>query len=164
MREPDLSGVAKAWRIENTPELRARHVKEFGYEGSGLDTWLVNGPYHPFWSWWHVGVISLGDIEGAPPAAKQYPGAEYEFAIFSLDGEPDVDAVERGDLDNRGFTFLSPPDVLFQFGGVTDEQAIEISEKAVRAIVEGASCDSDFRSWWEATLTKTVEHYRRGHG
>lgn len=162
MREPDLAGVARAWRISEDPRVQERHIREFGHEHTGLQTWLINGPYHPFWSWWHVGVISLRDFEGMPPAQKQYPAAEFEFAIYSLDGTPDIEAIERGDLDNRGFKFLSPPDVVFHFDGVNDRQAVEICDAAVQLIVRGQSCDSDFRRFWDGSLRATVEHYKKG--
>lgn len=161
--EPDLGGIARAWRIDATEAVRKAHVDEWGYADSSISTWIVNGPYHPFWSWWHVGVISLKDVPGAPPANKQYPEAEYEFAIYSLQGTPNVQALRDGDLANRGFeSFLTPADVTFHFDGVTDEQAREICDAAVRAIIAGQSCDSDFRQWWLNSLAETVEHYKAG--
>ena len=161
-RPPDLQGVARAWRLNVSEAVREAHRKEWGHDDAGIVTWMVNGPYHPFWSWWHVGVISLADIPGVPPANKQYPEAEYEFAVYSCEGNPNIAAVEAGDLKNRGFKLLQPPDVVFHFHGVTDEQAAEIGESAVKTIVQGQSCDSDFREWWMGSLATTVEHYVLG--
>jgi hypothetical protein len=169
VRPPDLSGPARAWLIDDSKS-REAHVREWGYEAGSLVTWIVNGPYHPLWSWWHVGVIHLRDIPGAPPANKQYPEAEYEFAIYSLDPSgkdgrpkaPDIDLIEAGET-KRGFPgFLSPPDVQFHFHRVTDEQAIKICNRAVEHIVGGRSCDSDYREWWKAALAGTVEHFVLG--
>jgi hypothetical protein len=168
LRKPDRSGIARAWKIEQSPELRATHEREFGFPDAGLSTWIVNGPYHPLWSWWHVGVIHLRDMPSAPPAQKQYPEAEYEFAIYSLNpdgrngGTPDIDKLEAGDAEGGMPGFLSPPDVQFHFHGVTDEQAAKICDLAVEQIVAGRSCDSDFRGHWKSMLARTVEHYVLG--
>lgn len=170
MRDPDFAGVARAWRLKKSPEMEQAHVDSFGHESSSLADWVVNGSYHPFWSWWYIAVIHLRDIPNAPPANKQYPEAEYEFMILSLDPRPearnggkvDVDKIEQGDIEGGLPGFLSPPDVVFQFHGVTDEQAIKVGEAAIRAIVNGHSCDSDFREWWKVSLSKTVEHFVLG--
>src|SRR6266576_2963254 len=90
MRKPDLQSISvKAWQININEKLQKAHTKEFGYPSTGIDTWLVNGAFHPFWSWWHIGVISLKDFPGMPPAHKKYPEAEYEFSIFALNPDPD---------------------------------------------------------------------------
>lgn len=162
MREPDKSGVAQAWLLEETPEVQEAHIKNWGYPSTSVRHWFVQGPYHPFWHWWQVGVIDLADHPGMPPAHKQYPEAEYEFAIFSLQGEVDIDALESGDIENRGFKVLQPADVVFHFHKVTREQAAEICDAAVTMIVKGQSCDSDFREWWKGALANTVEHYVLG--
>jgi hypothetical protein len=128
----------------------------------------VHGPYHPLWSWWQVSVITLEDVPGFPPANKQYPEAQWEFSVTSLNAGPgcdrktvDIDAIERGD---RKATpgFLTPQDVVVQFHAVTRDQAAQVCEHAVDAIVAGQSCDSDHRQWWQGAVTKTVEHYVLG--
>ena len=163
MREPDLKGVARAWHIRETPEMHAAHKKSFGYEDSGVDNWVINGPYHPWWSWWYVAVISLRQVEGAPPANKHYPEAEYEFIIISLQKPTDIEMLEAGKIEEMGgLGFLTPADVVFQFHGLTDEQAKTLCESAVRAIVAGQSCDQDYRSWWETMLARTVDHLKQG--
>jgi hypothetical protein len=171
LRPPDKSGVARAWRVERTVEMEANHMTEFGYPPVQVGpTWLVNGPYHPLWSWWYVSCISLRDVPGVPPANKRYPEAEYELIVFSLNPDPkpprpkvpDLDALAAGDATRGLPGFLHPPDVVFQFHGVSEQQAEQILELAVDRIVAGQSCDSDFRSWWTAALESTVEHYRNG--
>jgi hypothetical protein len=163
VREPDLAGIAKAWKIKMTQEMIDAHIKEWGYPHTGIATWYVNGPDHPFWNWWLISVISLKDILGVPPAQKKYPEAEYEYTCYSLKGTPNIDAIDKGDYDNRGFeNILEPSDVQFHFHGVTDKQAEEICDAAVFAIVQGQSCDSDFRNWWEQMLINTVTHYKLG--
>lgn len=163
VRDPDKTGVAKAWKIEPTDEAIRQHVESWGHAPTPVRTWYVNGPYHPLWSWWMVGVISLADVPGVPPAIKQYPEAEYEFTIYSLSGVPNIEALDRGDLANRGFdAILQPADVTFHFHGVNDRQAAEICDAAVAAICAGQSCDRDFREWWKGALTSTVTHYALG--
>lgn len=163
MREPDKSGVAKAWLINPNVKSINAHIKKFGYPPTGLRTWFINGPFHPFWSWWIVSVISLKDVPGVPPANKQYPEAEYEYTCYSLDGVPNIDELDKGNLKKRGFkSILQPADVQFHFHNVTDEQAIEICDAAVSHIVAGQSCDSDYRQYWKAMLARTVEHYVLG--
>lgn len=160
MRPPDKSGVARAWLIEVSDEVIEAHIKEWGFTHTTLRQWYINGPYHPLWEWWVVSVISLKDVEGVPPAHKQYPEAEYEFTIWSLDGVPNIDTCDRGDLENRGFkSYLHPADVTFHFHKVTDEQAKQICDGAVDLIVRGQSCDSDYRQFWLNALARTVEHF-----
>lgn len=165
---PDLeTELVRAWRVY--PIARdvqdAAHVKEWGHEHTGLTTWLVNGPYHPWWSWWHVSVIHLGDLPGIPPAVLRYPEAEYEFSIYSIDSPPrglvtpDVGRIRGGDPTARGL-FLHPADVEYQFHGVTDAQAVEVCDQAVSAIVTGRSCDRDYRRWWGDFVGLLVEQKR----
>lgn len=166
MRDPDFEGVARVWRIRHQAEMETAHADSWGYVSSSLADYIINGPYHPLWSWWYLGLIHLRPIEGAPPAIKQYPEAEYELMCMSLnpDGEPgrpkvpNLDKIEAGDMKGGLPGFLTPADFAVQFHGVTDEQAREVAEHAARAIARGVSCDSDFRSWWKRAIPNTVEH------
>lgn len=163
MRAPDQAGIARAWRVKHPdPPVEPAHQ-------AGVATWLVNGPYHPLWSWWMLSIVSLRDIPGVPPATKHYPEAQYEFLIISIDpnvGVPDLEAIESGDdwaVEKDGQRkFLSPVDVVVQFDGVDDAGALRVGETAIRAIVAGHSTDSAFRSWWERAIRATVDHERTG--
>lgn len=145
-RTPDLQNAAQAWHVEITEAAAEAHRREFGYDHTGIDQWVIHGPYHPHWSWWYVAAISLADVPGVPPANKQFPGAEHEISFWSLDGTPNVEALENGDAENHGFTFLHPADVTFQFEGLTAQQVASLTNAAVRLITDGQSCDSDLRS------------------
>lgn len=161
--DPDKKGVASAWLMPYTKESNKQHVEEWGYEHTGIRTWFVHGPYHPFWNWWLVSIISLKDIEGIPKANKMYPEAENEFTIYSLEGEVNIEAIIVGDLKNRGFkSVLQPADVTFHYHGLTTEQSEQLCDTAVEVIVNGQSCDSDFRTWWLEMLARTVKHYQEG--
>jgi hypothetical protein len=60
--------------------------------------------------------------------------------------------------------FLSPIDLCHQFIVKDDEQATELGEGVVKAIVlHGASPDQDFRQQWIETVNRTAEHLRLGH-
>src|SRR5690242_19959030 len=110
MRHHDLGGPgARAWRLDM--EHGARRTPD---HAAGVDVGLVNGPFHPMWSWWYVSVVSLRDIEGVPPANRHYPGAEYEFLIASIDPDytVDVDAIEAGSA--QPVPFLRPIDCVVQ--------------------------------------------------
>lgn len=152
MREPDFSGIGRAWEMQ----MGNHHRTE---QEATLKGYVVNGPWHPFWSWWMVAVIHLREIPGTRPPHKHYPEAEYEFMIVSIDPETVPDPDQPFPQDIR---YLSPPDVVKQFHGVTDEQAAEICESAAHNIAMGASPDSDNRRWWEGSIERTVEHYRQG--
>jgi hypothetical protein len=154
VRDPDFRGVGtQAWRSRlqsDAPEHQAH-----------LAGWVINGPFHPFWSYWVLGVVSLAEMPGVAPPNKVYPEAEYEIMIVSCDPEHPTP-----DPDEAGWVTLSPADLVYQFDGVTDEQAIEIAELMVRQIVAGEmSPDSDYRAEWKRRLDTTVEHYKEGkHG
>ena len=173
MREPDYDGVAKVWRINRTQQVIGAHRQSWGYADSSLADWIVHGPYHPLWSWWYVGVVHLRDIPGAPPPHKQYTEAEYEIMCLSLNpnphdnrpSTPDLVQIEAGDIHGGLPGFLTPPDWVVQFDGVTDEQAVKVGDAAMRAISRGQSCDSDFRAWWTSAIKATAQHFADGiHG
>jgi hypothetical protein len=147
----------RAWRLSH--DRGARKVPD---HEAGVATWLVNGPFHPLWSWWGVSVVSLRDMPGVRPPLRFYEGAEYEFVIVSLDPDQEVD-IEAWEEGRGGFRWLTPLDAQVQFHGTTDEQAAEVAELAVEAILDGhASPDQDWRSWWEVAIPNTVEHVTRG--
>lgn len=155
--EPTISGVAgRAWKLSVESD-KPDH-------DASIASWLVNVPgAHPFWSHWLVGMCSLRDIPGVPPAKRSYPEAEFEFLIASIDPSEMPSPMPEVGKACGGFPLLSPFDVVFQFHGVIDADAGRICELAVRAMCDGRlSPDQDFRSAWEATLTKTVEHFRTG--
>lgn len=156
MRLPDLEiSNRRAWRLDLT--------KAKGDTTACIGEWLVQGPFHPFWSYWLVGAVHLRPIEGATQAPViNVPGASHEFLILSLDSPP-AGTVRPDPDDFKTFRILEPPDFVQQQIGLTDEQAAEIVDGMVRAIVElGWSPDSDNRRHWDAVVGKTAEHARLG--
>jgi hypothetical protein len=157
IRRPDLEVAnRRAWRLDLD--------KAQGPDQSAcVSEWLVNGPFHPFWTYWLVGAVHLRPIEGATQAPViNVPGASHEFLILSLDSPP-AGAVRPDPDDFKTFRILEPPDFVQQQIGLTDGQAIDITEQIVRAIVVlGWSPDSDYRRRWDETVAKTAEHARLG--
>jgi hypothetical protein len=155
LRPPDKEGaVARAWKSPITSDEHAAHIA----------TWFVNGPFHPHWNWWVISSVDLINRPGIQDAVLDYPEAEYEILVLSLnpeDGVPDVDTNESGAL-----SFLTPPDLKFQCHGVSREVVAEVVEQMVDKIVAGQmSPDSDFARHWTGRLETTITHYKEGrHG
>jgi len=98
---------------------------------------------------------------GQPAPYLQFPGAEFEIIILSIDPdwEPDPDA-EPGKVP-----YLTPPDLTYQLDGLSREAVAEIVELMIDRICEGLSPDSDLRGFWTDALDATVRHYKEGrHG
>lgn len=151
--EPTRKNVATAYHLPTTDEMRAAYLKEWGYVDAGIDQWVINGPYHPAWSWWYVAAVHLRPVEGAPLPKKQFPDAEYELSIWSLKDAPNLDDLAQGRITEQGrLTWLWPPDFVQQFSGATDDEVRDIVSSVVQLIVDGQSCDSDYRYWWAETL------------
>lgn len=159
-RKPDQEGPAG--RAFDLLDNRGAIEPRPDHEG-GLAAWLLNVPgAHPFWSWWMLAACHLRPIPGAQSARKHYPGAEYEFAIITINPE-EHPIVDPDNLPREGFHLLRPSDVVHQFHGVTDADVKRIAALAVRAIVTGQiSPDQDYRSMWEGLIDGTVAHYREG--
>ena len=156
MRDPDIEGpYGRAWFMPyKDPEVPDHQAC--------LGSWLLNVPgAHPFWEYWLVTIIHLRDIPGSRPAIKHYAEAEYEFGINSINPEecpaPDPDNVREG------YPLLQPSDVVEQFHGISDRDALRVAEAGVRAMVHGRiSPDQDFRSMWSRLISDTVAHFRAG--
>lgn len=126
-------------------------------DAGSLARYYVRAPgRHPFWEWWLVSVVHLQPAPGLRPAHKQYPLAEYEFSIITMDPRacpPD---------DDR-FTILTPLDVVFQFDGVTPQDATRMAQAGVIAILNNRlSPDSDHRPLWIRALRSMVSGFKSG--
>ena len=162
MRRPDLiRAQTKAWKLpasaQATPD-----------QAATISAWVVNGPFHPFWSWWLISAIHLRDLPGVRPAHREFPEAGHEFIIVSLNperGEPDIEAIERAEDwgDPSVARFLVPPDLVYQVGGISDEQAAQCLDLMVQAIIDGRmSPDQDYREAWKESIAGTLEHLASG--
>lgn len=127
-----------------------------------LAAWLLHVPgASPAWSHYLLCVVHLRPIPGTPPAKKQYPEAAYELLLYALDPSKHP----RAD-DAQTLYPLHPLNVVEQFDGVIDAQAIDIVESCAHAILAGTLPVEPEgiggRALWRASLALTVEHAATG--
>jgi hypothetical protein len=159
MREPDFKGAfGTLWRVAKPDPAK---LERPDHEAS-LGVWLLTVPSaHPMWHSYALAVISLRDIPGVPPASKQYSEATHELLLMALD--PGVSLPDPDDALHFKLAYLTPPNLVEQFHGVTDEQAVQIGELLARSFIDGhANPDTDARSHTRRVLRNTVEHFALG--
>lgn len=147
-RAPDIDGPhARAWLCER------------GEAGRIIGA-LVHAPHaHAFWHWRFVSLVSLADIPGIAPANKHYPEATHEITVLSLNPDKPLPNIDSSELES--FHHLSPADVVKQFHGVKDADAIKIFRQMINLVVAGAIMpDSDHRCIWEGIIEQGVHHHR----
>lgn len=157
MKTPDFEGIhGRMWKVP------MKTLLECG-PNTTLGCWILTVPgAHPLWHSYLLSIIHLRDVPGFPPAKKKYPEAEYEVILFALD--PDEDLPDPDDVKNFHPVILTPPNLVEQIHGITDEQVVSIAEKLCRAFIDGiASPDTDFLSHTQNLLKNTVEHFTVGH-
>lgn len=160
-RRPDILGTAgRAWYVplERARRWARQHQRQLS--DATLAMAYVNGQgFHPFWSWWMVGLVHLREEPGLPPPKRHYVGAEYEISIFSCNPEKPAP-----DVNGQGFlAVLTPPDLVFQFHGLTPEQALGVHKFLVEAICAGrTSPDADWRRQNREALARLVNDYYMG--
>lgn len=118
--------------------------------------------FHPAWDTWAIQLVHLRDVEGLEPPNLHYPEAEFEIGIIAIDPEQcPIDPDRIATLG--GLRYLTPFDLVKQFDGCSDRQAIRLAGLMVREICRGAaSPDSDYRASWEKMIEHTVSHYKAG--
>ena len=145
MRPPTLEGpCGRAWLLR-TPS-------------TGVGTYLVNAPSaHIHWEWYLVSGVHLRDVEGVTPAQKSFPEADHELTIITIDPK----GCPSPDPEENSFPLLFPPDLLEQFGGLSDKQAGELVQAAVETILSGEiGPDSDFRKTWKGWVISMARFYK----
>lgn len=150
--EPDAVGPGgTARRALLTPLQRAQHP-------AALDVWLAHCPsYHPAWAHYVCALCHLRPIPNDPtPVALHYPGAQYEIIVYASEPPPAPE-----DHMRWYEAVLNPVNLVYQFHGVTDEQARGVLARLVRAFCEGTcSADTDFRRLQESLLDKWISEAR----
>jgi hypothetical protein len=180
VRAPDLTneaGTIRAWRL-GVPE---PGVGPTDWQ-AGLAAWFIDAdqgvldPLLGLFTRWYIGVVSLRDVPGVPPAYRQYPEAQYELLCFTIDPGKDItievyDRRLTGDLSGPDGFLLQPADIVFQWHGTDDAGAHGVLDAFIRAIVIGGLSPNRpvdasrivFDADWRSRLAATVEHYATGH-
>lgn len=151
MRKADKEGpFGKAWRLP------------LSGPSTALGSWLVFAPKsHLLWPYKMIALCHLRDVPGVPPAHKQYPQAEYELMVISINPEdcPEPDPEKYED----GYPLLYPVDVVTQFHGIPDRDAVTVLDSAINAVVSGQLVpDQDYRRMWDSSVASTVAHFISG--
>jgi hypothetical protein len=129
---------------------------------AGLDAWIITAPiWHPLWSQYNLGVVSLADIPGLPPANLQRPGVTHELSVVALN--PEHGPYDAHNLPTTGLRFLTPVNIAEQFT-TTDDQARHLARLCARAVVDGVLCPETgdapdhIRALWHSVIHQTLEH------
>lgn len=170
-REPDHHGGAgKYWKWNMPDDLRTGQ-----FAASQAEYVLYVPGSHPWWWYYALMMVDLRDREGVPPAHKQFPTAEYEIMVWTINPEaplrePEGNPFEE-DANGRILQLLSPPDQIHQLGPFPggDEDAKKMLELIARACADGFLVpDVDYRQTWNSVLGNTYEHFinpeAHGHG
>lgn len=174
MRAPDIAAGDRAAWLLNPAKLRANYEGKVASETLDAQIeataagWLIFWPgCHAVWSWWYVGAVSLVDVPGLPPARKTYAAAEWELHVAALD--PDIFPNDLGERDVESESlpivesYLSPPDFVFQFDGLTKPQTTNLVGLYVtHSVVFGLPPDSDHARGWTAAMRAAVEQFKAG--
>jgi hypothetical protein len=149
VRPPDVIGpTASAWNIKLTGN------------DACVGLWLVNGPFHPVWTWWAIIALHLRPIAGREDPYKEYPSAGHEIQIISLDpNHPiDIDDIDRG----GALHILTPPDCFVQCGGLMDIQAAAVVTGVAYMVCHGYSPDEEQQAWWRSAILRAAQLTRTG--
>ena len=77
---------------------------------AGLDSWIITAPcWHPLWSQYNLGVVSLADHPGIPKAKLQRPGVTHELSVVALN--PEHGPYDARALGTHGLAYLLPVNI-----------------------------------------------------
>jgi hypothetical protein len=134
-------------------------------------SWLITSEnYHPFFHQWLLAGLRLGDIEGFPPAKRQFDGTTHEIFCVTLNPEAGRYDLSRlathmtsGDLPT-----MDPPSIAVQVWA-TDDEITPVLSLMAQAVVHGAlspesmwtaGMDRGLNEQWLTVITKTLAHQR----
>lgn len=96
---------------------------------------------HPMWHDYLISIVHLRQVDDLPAPALSNELSSHEISCFALNPE-----FNNQPLVN-GFQILVPPNLIFQFEGLTDEQAKEAFRLYLSALSNGRiSPDTDYRN------------------
>ncbi|NUS86000.1 MAG: hypothetical protein HOY75_25575 [Streptomyces sp.] len=143
----------------------ARRIDRDAYRAShpaGLDSWILTGPrWHPVWYQYNLGVVSLADHPGLPPANRRYPDATHELTVFALN--PEQGPLDARHLPEGPLPFLTPVNVVEQIT-TTDQRGRELAALCARAVVDGllwpetGDAPDRIRAAWRSSIHQTLDH------
>lgn len=156
MNEPDaLAGEYGTAR-------RIPHEKYAQANPAALDGWIITAPcWHPHWSQYRLGIVSLAAFPGLPPAKLQRPDVTHELTVTALD--PRHGPYDALDLPADGLHYLTPVNVGEQFT-TTDEEARRLGFLCAKAVVDGllipetGDAPERLRAAWRWTIRRTLQH------
>ncbi|MFC8676741.1 hypothetical protein ACFUEN_29150 [Streptomyces griseorubiginosus] len=147
------------------PHGSARRIPPASYTAekpAGVDGWIITAPgYHPLWSQYALGVVSLADIPGVPAANKHRADVTHELHVFAVN--PEAGPVDATAIGPDGVPYLTPVNVCEQFI-TTDDTARRLAFLCVRAVVDGllnpetGDAPELIRATWSTAIRETLEH------
>lgn len=161
MKLPDIvERCGCAWRAPPPSEKLLSALPSIGAE---MCRWVFKAPEaHPLWEGYLLSLCHLRHIDGMSPPIKKFPEAEFEIVVYALSPAfPFPDTTSAGTFDPH---VMRPANLVYQFAGVSDDQAITIVELLVRSFVAGyCNPDRDFRRHTFRSLNAVVEEYKGTH-
>ncbi|MDX5570923.1 hypothetical protein PYK79_57100, partial [Streptomyces sp. ID05-04B] len=134
---------------------------------AGLDSWILTGPrWHPVWYQYNLGIVSLADTPGLPPAKLHRPGVTHELTVVALN--PDHGPYDARRLPDGHLQFLTPVNIVEQFTA-TDQEARELAFQCARAVVDGllwpetGDAPDTVRAAWRSSVHQTLAHAHDPH-
>lgn len=103
---------------------------------------------HPMWHDYMLSLVHLRPVEGMPAPSLQRENSSHELICYALN--PDANN-QPTNFDS--FKVLTPMNLVFQFEGLTDDQAKEAFALYLTALSTGTmSPDTDYRNAQRAML------------
>lgn len=146
-RSADHKGpAASAWLIARTET----QMSEFP---AHVVSWVVHAPAsHVIWPWRLLTVVSLAAHHGIPDAHLEAPEMTHELALVSIDPQSYPPPVDGSPLRT-----LRPVDVCRQLPRLTDQQAYEVTWRAIKDVCAGRLVpDVDYSTAWAICLSDYV--------
>ncbi len=166
--------LSTVWRCRQAPpeELRALGKPD---AVASLAQFIVPAgklwPGFPIYRAWFVGVISLADFPGVPPAQKDAPEMTHEIMVTATD--PNCGYDPDPEMPETWHNFTGKVAQQFNLGEMApaeaDAAAVNIAQKCAQAVTDGilpiVDVGDDGRATWAEVIANTVVHILTGgHG
>lgn len=132
-----------------------------------LDAWIITAPgWHPLWGQYLLALLTLADVPGQPPAVRHRPGTTHELLVAALN--PEQGPYDAATVTNTSLHLLTPVNIAEQVT-TTDEQARQLPELCVRAVLDGVlnpetgDAPERIRAAWSRAVQQTLDHGRDPH-